>query len=81
MMQCDHYVGRKDRKTFITNRMFDVFFDTKNEKFTYIKSTLSVVILLLCLTPVIGSVLQTRVHSTQYTADTVHTAAVAGREQ
>ena len=35
----------------------------------------------LCLTPVIGLVLQTRVHSTQYTADTVHSAAVAGREQ
>ena len=61
--------------------MFDVIFDSKNEMFTYIKSSFCVNILLLCLTPVIGSVLQTRVHSTQYTADTVHTTAVAGHEQ
>ena len=44
-------------------------------------SSLCVGILLPCLTPVIGLVLQTRVHSTQYTADTVHTTAVASREQ
>ena len=57
------------------------FLIPKNAKFIYFKSSLCISILLLCLTPVIGSMLQTRVHSTQYTADTVHTTAVASREQ
>ena len=57
------------------------FLIPKYENLTYTYIVCRFGILLLCLTPVIGSVLQTRVHSTQYTADTVHSAAVTGREQ